>query len=192
MKKLFVGIFVLVLFSNFVVAQTDFDRESFDFKETTNELLVKEIQLSEQAKNNIRFLFGFEEDSFVDFQTFSVLICLLILFLFLFRFGAKIFLSNGFSWLVASVLVLVLSFVGVLRLIVSSFFAFSDRFSIFRDFLILRFFLVVLILLILFFVVRIFIRNISRAVKKEESRKKGEDISYLVGVAKTVRETSEP
>ena len=133
MKKLFAVIFVFVILGSFVSAQIDIDSSSLNFKERTNELLAREIQLSDSAKFFVKSFFGVGQDSVIDFQTFVVLIELVILFLFLFHLIARIFLSNGISWLVSVAGIFVVSFFGVTRAVVNFLFAFSGLFSFLED-----------------------------------------------------------
>src|SRR3989344_8617833 len=88
MKKSFVVFVVLVLLSSFVSAQNDSSLSAEQIKDAvefsgvgdrSNALLEKNIEIPENLQIITKVLFGLKHDAKVDFQTFVILIAILVI-----------------------------------------------------------------------------------------------------------------
>ena len=105
MKRWFVLLAVLLLMSNFVLAQ---DSEE-GVKEKSNELLEKEVNIPENLRSITRVVFGLEKDEVIDFQRVVILIGVFIMLLILAKSVLELtpFLNEGvISWAGAVVVLL--------------------------------------------------------------------------------------
>lgn len=169
---MFVFVFAILL-SSFVIAQDVVQQPQTNFKDKSNAFLEKDIQISEDWQGIARIVFGIKSGEVIDFQSFIVLIALLvILFLIIHEVLTitPIFGEGVRPWIGGVVITLLISTTGAIKESVVFFFGFG---VFFRDISLLNLLFTLVLLVLLAYGAFMLIKIIRHETRKEQRRMGG-------------------
>ncbi|MBS3077252.1 hypothetical protein J4233_03180 [Candidatus Pacearchaeota archaeon] len=159
----------------------------------TNEVLAKEIEIPENLQVIARVVFGFKTDEPVDLQTFIVLICLWIAMLILIAHFLVIGVGRGAkSWLLAIVVNLVLSSLGITLQIAGFFSDLGSFFGYLRSWSILSLILAIMVLFIVVYLLQFLAKYIESRMNIEGARSVGRGIAFASTLGQTTSDMTKP
>lgn len=194
MKRWFVVIFILLLFSSLVIAQSNEslgEKNSFSIFEKSNNALNEEVNLPGNLQIIARILFGIDREENVNFQLFVILIAAWIIIFLLLESFVKLmpFFEGWKTWVVSFVIMLLIGSSGGLQYLAGFLIWFSSFFGLLKGLELLGLILSLLALFILYIFLGKLAKILSDKSKIEENEIIGVNINRANEISKIQAES---